>query len=65
MQQVYIRHADEPHNTRFGQMQLQHYSLDADGNGGRISHFWCDGEGVLYDFKARDNSGFVLTAANF
>lgn len=65
VQQVYIRHADEPHNTRFGQMQLQHYSLDADGNGGRISHFWCDGEGVLYDFKARDNSGFVLTAANF
>lgn len=65
VQQVYIRHADEPHNTRFGQMQLQHYSLDADGNGGRISHFWCDGEGVLYDFKARDSSGFVLTAVNF
>lgn len=63
VQQVYVRHADELHNTRFGQMQLQHYSLDA-GGGRRISHFWCDEEGVLYDFKAPDNSGFVLTAAN-
>ena len=64
MKQTYTRHADEKHNTRFGDMALQHYTLDFGSDGKRISHFWCDDEGVLFDFKAHDGSGFMLTAAN-
>lgn len=66
MRQIYVRHADEAHDTRFGQMILQHHTLDFGGEGAltRISHFWCDDEGVLYDFKPHDGSGFVLTAVN-
>jgi len=64
MKQTYTRHADEKRNTRFGDMRLQHFTLDFGGDGRHISHFWCDEEGVLFDFKAPDGSGFALTAVN-
>ncbi len=63
MKQIYSRHADERHLTRFGEMPLQHYTLDFGGDGTAISHFWCDDEGVLFDF-ASPQGVFVLTAAN-
>jgi hypothetical protein len=63
MKQIYTRHADEQHATRFGALPLQHYTLDFGGDGTNITHFWCNGEGVLYDFVSPSGS-FVLTAAN-
>jgi hypothetical protein len=35
----------------------------ADGVNANITHFWCDDEGVLYDFRSSQGS-FVLTAMN-
>jgi hypothetical protein len=64
LKQTCTRHADERRDTRFGLMMLQHFTLDDGADGQRIAHFWCDAEGVLFDFKAHDGSGFVLTAAN-
>jgi hypothetical protein len=64
MKQIYTRQTDERHDTRFGPMMLQHFTLNFGGEGKRISHFWCDDEGVLFDFKSHDGGAFVLTAAN-
>ena len=63
MTQHYARYADEPHATRFGHPTLQHYSLDFGGAGTSISHFWCDDDAVLLDFRGAEG-GFVLTAVN-
>ncbi len=64
LKQTYTRHADEKHETRFGSMMLQHFTMDIGGDGMYLSHFWCDDEGVLFDFKAHDGSSVMLTAAN-
>jgi hypothetical protein len=63
MTQIYARHADAAHTTRFGTLTLQHYTLDFGGDGSNMSVFWCDDEGVLYDFVSPQRR-FVLTAAN-
>lgn len=64
MKQVYLRLTDERHPTRFGEMSLHHYQMDFGGQAQRFTHFWCDDDGVLYDFVAADGFGFKLTAVN-
>ena len=63
MKQIYTRHADELHATRFGAPTLRHYTLDFGGDDASISHFWCDDDDVLHDFRS-PQGGFVLTAVN-
>ncbi len=63
LKQIYTRHADAAHVTRFDTRTLQHYTLDFRGDGSSVSDFWCDDEGVLYDLVSPQGK-FVLTAAN-
>jgi hypothetical protein len=62
--QTYRRLPDEIHMTRFGAMKLQHYEVDFDHQAQPTAHFWCDDDGVLYDFVAANGFGFKLTAVN-
>lgn len=65
---TYVRLADEPHPTRFGDMVLHHYRVESDDplrrELRRESEFWCDDDGVIYDFVAADGVRFELTAVN-
>jgi hypothetical protein len=63
MQQIYTHRGEEKHETRFGEMTLTHYELDFGADGQRISHIWCDEDGVIYDFISPEGS-FKLTATN-
>jgi hypothetical protein len=65
MRQVYRHGGIEQHDTRFGPMNLHHYSLDFGGDGTRISHFWCDAMGVVFDFAASTGGGYRLAGVNF
>jgi hypothetical protein len=64
LKRTYTRHADERRDTRFGPMTLQHYSIEQAGDEKRIAQFWCDDEGVLFEYKSHAGGGYVLTAAN-
>lgn len=59
---VLARLADEEHETRFGSRALRHYTLF---NAPHTHHFWCDADGVVFDFVAGDGTRQVLTAVNF
>jgi hypothetical protein len=63
MRQIYTRLEDEAHPTRFGHLHLHHYRLDFGADGCNVSDFWCDHEGVLYDFQS-PSGRFELTAVN-
>ena len=65
VRQIYSHVGDEQHDTRFGSLRLAHYTLDFGGDGRYISHFWCDGAGVVFDFVASIGGGFRLVAVNF
>ncbi|PJF47975.1 MAG: hypothetical protein D6709_03025 [Chloroflexi bacterium] len=64
--QTYRRRPDVDYATRFGTMTLQHYELitERDGQTNYAAQFWCDSDGVIYDFIAADGSRFQLTAIN-
>jgi hypothetical protein len=59
---TYFHQGTEQCATRFGALQLDHYEVASSGAGS--SHFWCDSDGVIYDFISVDGSGFRLIAAN-
>jgi len=61
VQLTYQRRPDAIHPTRFGERNLQHYHVL---NGQSSSQFWCDDDGVIYDYLAADGSGCQLTAVN-
>lgn len=63
MTQTYAHVAREPHTTVFGELTLEHYTLDFGGK--HISHFWCDDDGVVFDFRAGAGGGYLLRATNF
>jgi len=64
MIQVYTNMGQEPHHTRFGTEKLWHYTLDFGGDARYFSHFWCDNQGVIFDFASTAGYRFVLTAAD-
>ncbi len=66
IRQTYRRQPDASHMTRFGEMTLQHYEVVTEWNGQtkHAAQFWCDGDGVIFDFIAADHSRFQLTATN-
>lgn len=66
VRQTYHRQPDERYMTRFGERVLQHYEVTAvdDGRTRRIARFWCDDDGVLFDFIADDGHRIQLTAVN-
>ena len=64
MKQIYANLGRENRLTRFGTDSLWHYSMDFGGAGQHISHFWCDDDGVLIDFRFGSGGGFQLTAKN-
>lgn len=66
VRQTYRRQPDEYHVTRFGKMVLQHYEITTEGDGQTqpAAQFWCDDDGVLYDYIAADGARFQLTAMN-
>lgn len=63
VRQIYTRVEDETHPTRFGDMRLRHYRMDLGGDARNLAEFWCDDDGVLYDFVSAQGR-FVLTAVN-
>jgi hypothetical protein len=65
MRQVYTFAGHEPRETRFGVLTLGHYLLDFGGDGNHISHFWCDRDGIVFDFASSFGGGFRLVAVNF
>ena len=50
-------------DTRFGRLCLAGYEMGPAG-AGPGSQFWCDGDGIVYDYAAPDGSGFRLVAVN-
>ncbi len=64
MRQVYVRLADEQHETRFGLQRLAHYQVDWGGEN-RLCHFWCDRTGVVFDWQSFAGGGYKLVAVNF
>ncbi len=66
VRQTYRRWPDASHVTRFGEVPLQHYEIttERDGQTNHVAQFWCDSDGVIYDFIAADHSRFQLTAMN-
>lgn len=59
---ILARLDDEEHETRFGSRALRHYTLFSAPH---THHFWCDADGVVFDFVAGDGTRQVLTAVNF
>ena len=64
MTQIYTNLGQEAHHTRFGTERLWHYTLDFGGDARYFSHFWCDSDGVIFDFTSSSGYRFVLTAAD-
>ena len=62
MQQIYTNCGQERHSTRFGSELLWHYTMDFGGDGQHLTNFWCDDDGVLFDFVSSGGYKFVLTA---
>lgn len=61
MRQTYANAGRQTRTTRFGQRDLWRYEIDFGGKS--QSTFWCDDDGVLFDFKS-PAGGFRLTAAD-
>jgi hypothetical protein len=53
----------EVRHTRFGRMALDCYELRP-ADGAPAGRWWCDSDGVIYEYLAADGSGFRLTAVN-
>jgi hypothetical protein len=64
LQQSYSNLGVEQHETRFGLLSLVRYQVDWGGTN-RLSQFWCDATGVVFDFKFFAGGGFKLVAVNF
>lgn len=61
MRQTYANAGLQTRNTRFGPRELWRYELDFGGQS--RSTFWCDDDGVLFDFDG-PAGGFRLTATD-
>lgn len=64
MKQIYTNLGQENHHTRFGTEKLWHYEMDFGGDARYLTQFWCDDDGVLFDFATAAGYRFVLTAAD-
>ncbi len=61
MRQTYTNTGRQTRDTRFGPRELWRYELDFGGQS--RSTFWCDDDGVLFDFES-PSGGFRLVAAD-
>ncbi len=58
-----LRHKDEDHRTRFGNMQLRRYTIDQPGIG--ATQLWTDDSDLIFDQRFPDGSSVLLVAVNF
>jgi len=61
---VCARLGGELRDTRFGRVALDCYELRPADGGAPTGRWWCDRDGVIYEYLAADGSGFRLAAVN-
>jgi hypothetical protein len=62
--QMCVHRGSERRETRFGRLALDCYEGCPAAGGTPAGRWWCDGDGVIYEYLAADGSGYRLAAVN-